>query len=92
MGELERYKHYILDNVNSIIINTENMKTTTFDFEDMSYHDANKRSQRKPIRYNVKNEQILKWASQCWNTYSVNDNEAILRLFNNYHERVILGN
>jgi len=89
--DLERCEGFILDNVNLAIIHTDSMSSIRFDFNNMYCYEDNKKSQRKPIRYDADSDKILKWTSQQWRSYGVETNTAAVRLFNNFHERQILG-
>lgn len=92
MEELERCGEFIIDNSNLAVIHTDTMSSVRFDFHNMYCYEGNKKSQRKPIRYNADSNKILYWVSQRWINYGDLTNEAAVRLFNNFHERQILGN
>ena len=89
MEELERINGFVLDNKRSTIYSEDGSSSLTFDFKNMTFYIGKRLSQPKPIRYNSEIEQILYWVSSNWHPFS--HNEAVLKLFNNYHERTLLG-
>jgi len=91
MDEFERVDDFVIDNERSSIHCSEGRQSTTFDFKNMSFYTGRRISQPKPIRYDSEREEILYWVTGKWNTFNKGYNIVVLRLFNNYHERTLLG-
>ena len=91
MNEFQRHEDCIIDNKNSMIIDTHNGIIYSFDFSNMTMQISGKKI-KKPIRYLDDTKGIRFWHINSWirlNTKSLS--EATILLFNNYNERILLG-
>ena len=91
MEELQRIDNFILDNVDSILINLERSIIYTFDFQRMSGYKGNRKSNPFAVRWCGEKNELLYWVSGHWSPFSETSRPAISVLFNNHQERVILG-
>lgn len=89
--DLEYLGDHIIDNKNTLIVNTKSSTVLHFNFNKMCFRENSKQT-LKPIMWNNEKNEMTYWANQRWcnfSTYGCTD--AVKKLHDNYFERTLLG-
>lgn len=87
--DLFRSGEFIIDAKNGMIAREGH--TASFNFEEMYMYNGAAKSQRKPIYYDNKNNNLLYWVSGKWTKWNGNHQEAVNKLFEAHAEYQLLG-
>lgn len=91
MNEFERCGKCIIDNNESMIVDTSNNTLFYFDFPNMTVLVGGKTT-KYPIRYMDSTKRFLLWQRNSWQRLRTPDlSKAAAILFNNHNDRILLG-